>query len=142
MSITTSSRGTDGIESVPTHGEPTGEIQVGGARTIALRTSVLAVLSNHATLDVYSLADGRLLHSWPVAANARGLDMQYGIALITAGRDVYAVNAATGRTAHLVHAPARVAAEIEAPGAAIEFNVAGRARIEFLPMSQIESSTN
>lgn len=67
--------------------------------------------------------------------------MQYGIALITAGHDVYAVNTVTGRTARLFHAPARVAAQIEAPGAAIEFNVAGRGHLAFVPMSRIEAST-
>jgi hypothetical protein len=98
-------------------------------------------LSDHDTLDLYGVESGGVLQSWPVAANANSLDMQYGIALITAGQDVYAVNAATGRTARLFHAPARVAAQLEAPGAAIQFNVAGRGYLKFLPMSQIEAST-
>jgi len=139
--ITTLNVGTDGIRSIPTHGDLTGQVRVGRARAIALRANVLAALSDHGTLDLYDAASGDLLHSWAVAANATSLDMQYGIALVTAGQDVYAVNAATGRAAHLFHAPTRVAAQIEAPGAAIEFNVARRAHIAFLPMSQIEAST-
>jgi hypothetical protein len=48
---------------------------------------------------------------------------------------------ATGRTAHLFHAPTGVAAQIEAPGAAIQFNLGGRGYVRFVPMSRIESST-
>jgi hypothetical protein len=51
------------------------------------------------------------------------------------------MNLATGRTAHLFHAPTRVAAQIEAPGAAIQFNQAGHGYLRFLPMSRIEAST-
>jgi hypothetical protein len=67
--------------------------------------------------------------------------VQYGTALLTAARDVYAMNLATGRTARLFHAPTRVAAEIEAPGAAIQYNVGGRGFLRFVAMSRIESST-
>ena len=44
--------------------------------------------------------------------------------------------------ARLFHAPAKVAAQIEAPGAAIQFNVAGHGHVAFLPMSQIEARTH
>jgi hypothetical protein len=67
--------------------------------------------------------------------------VQYGTALLTTAKDVYAMSLATGRTAHLFHAPTGVAAQIEAPGAAIQFNLGGRGYVRFVPMSQIESST-
>jgi DNA-binding beta-propeller fold protein YncE len=140
VAITALSVGVDRIASIPTRGKLTGEIQVGQARAIALREHVLAALSGRSTLDLYSLPSGRLLHTWPAPASATSVDVQYGIALITAGNDVYAVNTASGKTARIFHAPAKVAAQIEAPGAAIEFNNAGHGHIAFLPMSRIEAS--
>jgi hypothetical protein len=106
-----------------------------------LRRDVVVTLSALGTLDVYGRHTGRRLHSWPVPPKTNALDVQYGTALLTAGKDVYAMNLATGRTAHLFHAPTRVAAQIEAPGAAIQFNQAGRGYLRFLPMSRIEAST-
>jgi hypothetical protein len=133
--------GTRGTVSITTHeGTPVSEVDVGRASAVALRTNVLAVLSGRGTLDVYRVGSGRLLHSWKLPPNATSVDVQYGIALVTAGRDVYAVSTKTGRTAHLFHAPTKVAAQIEAPGAAVQFNAAGRGHIEFLPMSRIEAS--
>jgi hypothetical protein len=140
VAITALAVGVDKTRSIPTRGKLAGEIQVGQARAIALRDDVLAALTGRGTLDLYSLPSGRLLHTWPAPASASSLDVQYGIALITAGNDVYALDTATGKTARLFHAPAKVAAQIEAPGAAIEFNNAGHSQIAFLPMSRIEAS--
>jgi hypothetical protein len=138
--ITALAVGVDKTRSIPTRGKLASEIQVGQARAIALRDRVLAALTGRGTLDLYSLPSGRLLHTWPTPASANSLDVEYGIALITAGNDVYALDTATGKTARLFHAPAKVAAQIEAPGAAIEFNNAGHGHIAFLPMSRIEAS--
>jgi hypothetical protein len=138
--ITDLAVGVDKTRSTPTRGTLAGEIQIGQARAIALRDHVLMALSGRGTLDVYSLPSGRLLRSWPAPASASSLDVQYGIALITAGSDVYTLDTATGKTARLFHAPARVAAQIEAPGAAIEFNRVGHGHIAFVPMSRIEAS--
>ena len=138
--ITALAVGVDQTRSIPTRGKLASEIQVGQARAIALRDHVLAALTGRGTLNVYSLPSGRLLHTWATRVSANSLDVQYGIALITAGNDVYALDTATGKTARLFHAPAKVAAQIEAPGAAIEFNNAGHGHIAFLPMSRIEAS--
>jgi hypothetical protein len=97
------------------------------------------VLTRRGTLDIHGTASRKRLHSWPVAANATSLDLHYGIALITAGRDVYAVDVETGRTAHLFHAPTGVSAELEGLGAVIQFNAAGRGQVRFVPMSRIEA---
>ena len=121
-------------------GALTRQLRVGSTRAVALRKNVVAALSNRGTLNVYSISSGQRLHSWRVARDASSLDVQYGIALLTAGHDVYAVNLATGRAAHLFHAPTRVAAQIEAPGAAIQYNLAGHGHLGFIPMSQIEAS--
>ena len=118
---------------------PVAAVRVGAARAIALRPGTLAVLTRRGTLDVYETASRKRLHSWRVPAKAASLDLHYGIALVTAGRDVFAVNVDTGRTARLMHAPARVSAELEGLGAVIQFNTAGRGHVRFVPMSQIEA---
>jgi hypothetical protein len=122
-------------------GRSEGHFYVGKARAIALRRGTLAAL-RRGSLDVYDTASGRLVHSWKVPAGARSVDLQYGIALLAAGRDVIAVNVTTGRTARLFHAPGRVAAQIEAPGAAVQFNVGDRGFLRFIPMSAIEAQTS
>ena len=116
------------------------QLRVGPARAVALRGNLVAALSNRGTLDVFSISSGERLHSWRVARNASSLDVQYGIALLAAGRDVYAVNLATGWVTNLFHAPARVAAQIEAPGAVIQYNLAGHGHLGFIPLSRIEAS--
>jgi hypothetical protein len=116
-------------------------IATGRARAVALRPSLVVALTTRGTLEVFSRPSGGRLHSWRVPPGTRRLDVQYGTALLTAARDVYAMNLATGRTARLFHAPTRVAAEIEAPGAAIQYNVGGRGFLRFVAMSRIESST-
>lgn len=134
--------GTQGKVSITTRGgKSTGQIETGRSRAVALRRNFLAALTDRGTLDVYSRDSGRRLHSWPVPPETTSLDVQYGTALLTAGKDVYGMNLATGRTARLLHAPTRVAAQIEAPGAAIQFNQAGRGYLRFIPMSRIETST-
>lgn len=126
---------------VTSNGRAVGRLSVGKASAIALRRNTLAVL-RQGTLDVYDTASARSVHSWSVPANATAVDLHYGIALVTAGRDVVAVNTTTGRTARLLHAPARVAAQIEAPGAAIQFNVGAHGYLRFIPMSVIEARTS
>jgi hypothetical protein len=134
--------GAHGAVSITTRsGSELGRIETGRSRAVALRGDVLVALSDGGMLNVYSRDDGLLLHSWPAPAGSTSLDVQYGTALLTAGKDVYAMNVATGRTAHLFHAPTRVAAQIEAPGVALQFNVAGAGHLRFVPMSRVEALT-
>lgn len=115
-------------------------VQVGDARAISLRRNTLAVLAD-GRLDVYSTTNGRRVQTWPVGAEARSVDLHFGLALVASGRDVYSFDLITGRSAHLLRTPTRVAAQLEAPGAAIQYNADGRGYVRFLPMSWIESRT-
>ena len=124
---------------VTREGRSVGTIHVGAARAVSLQPETLAVLTPRGTLDVYRTASRKRIHSWRVPANATSLDLAYGIALLTAGRDVFAVNVETGRTAHLMHARGRVSAQLEGPGAAIQFNTQAGGQLRFLPMSWIEA---
>jgi hypothetical protein len=132
----------DGTVSIVTRsGRLVGQLSVGSSRAIALRRKTLAVLG-HASLTLYRLGSNHSVQRWTVPADATSVDLQYGIALLTAGHDVIAVNTSTGRTARLLHAPGRVEGQIEAPGATVAFNVGNRGHLRFIPMSVIEARTS
>ena len=131
----------DGTVAVVTRaGLPVGRVHLAGARAIALRRDTLAVLTP-GRLGMYRVRTGERVAIWNVAPGATSVDLHYGIALITAGRDVYALDVETGRTAHLLRAPARATAELEAPGAVVQFNAGGHGHLRFLSMSWIEART-
>lgn len=131
----------DGSVTIVTrYGRSTARIDVGTARAVALHQKTLAVL-RPSRLDVYDLRTRQLSGSFRVPSGASSVDVQYGIALVTAGRDVLAINTATGRTARLARGPGRIAAQIEAPGAVVQYNVGPRGILRFIPMSVIEART-
>ena len=108
------------------------------ARAIALRRDHLVVLRRGA-LDVYALLDGRLLHTWRVpAGTSPAVDVHYGVALLTAGRDVLAVNLATGRRRVLVTAPRPVRAHLDDIGAVYTYNEGHSGVLGFIPFAQVE----
>jgi hypothetical protein len=112
----------------------------GPAGAIALRDGTVAVLRS-GRLDVYNAETGLLAHSWPVPAAAHSVSLHYGIAVLAARGDVYALNVETGRTARLLHARGDAAAQIGSPGAVVEFNVGERGYLRLIPMSRIEALT-
>jgi hypothetical protein len=114
-------------------------IRVGPARAVSLRPGRLAVLRRHGRLYVYATATGQLLDSWPVPAGTSKVDMQFGIALLTAGRSVYALDVVRGRMVRVLRAPSAVMAQLEAPGVAFVSNTAGRGHIRFLPIARIQA---
>jgi hypothetical protein len=131
----------DGAVAVLTErGAPVSRFAAGSARAIALHGDTVAVLRS-GRLDVYSAATGLQTHSWRVPADARTVDLQYGIAVLAAGDDVFALNVATGHTARLLHAPGRVAAQLDSPGAVVQYNAGGHGSLRFIPMSTIEART-
>jgi hypothetical protein len=131
----------DGTATVTsTGGDLVSSFAPGPARAIALRGNTVAVLRS-GRLDVYSAETGLRTHSWSAPANARSVDLYYGIAVVAAGDDVLALNVATGRTAHLFHAPSRVAAQVDSPGAVVQFNAGGHGYLRFIPMSTLETRT-
>ncbi len=122
------------------HGAPVSNFAAGQAPAIALRGDTVAVLrSGH--LDIYSAETGALTNTWVVPANARSVDLYYGIAVVAAGDNVFALNVATGRTARLLRAPGRVAVRIDSPGAVVQFNAGGNGYLRFIPLSTLEART-
>jgi hypothetical protein len=121
-------------------GDLVSRFEAGQARAVALRGDTVAVLG-HGRLAVYSAATGLQTDSWPVPADARSVDLQYGIAVIAAGGDVLALNLSTGRIARLLHVDGRAAAQVDSSGAVVDFNVGRRGYLRFIPMSTIEART-
>jgi hypothetical protein len=134
----------DGTVKVMSVSDESGDLissfDAGPARAIALRGATVAVLRS-GRLDVYNAETGALSKSWPVPANARSVDLHYGIAVVAAGNDVFALNVGTGHTARLLHAPGRVAARIDSPGAVVQFNAGGHGYLRLIRMSTIEART-
>jgi hypothetical protein len=122
-------------------GDLVSRFDAGPARAVALRGDTVAVL-RRGRLAVYSAATGLLTNSWPVPANARSVDLHYGIAVVAAGGNVLALNVGTGRIARLLHVHGRAAAQIDSPGAVVQFNVGERGYLRFIPMSTIEARTS
>lgn len=110
-------------------------------RAIALRKGRLAVLTSAHRLQVFDVPSGRLLHSWRVPDGVRSaVDVHYGVAALTAGSRVYALDIATGRTAVIAEAPAAAKAEIEAPGIVYQFNSGGHGFLRLVPFAKLRAA--
>jgi hypothetical protein len=129
----------DGTVSVRTgRAAPTRTIAVGAARAIALHAQQLVSLTERGTLDVHDVVSGRRIASWPAPAGARPrLDVHFGVAVLTSGREVQIVSLANGRTVVAARAPAPAIAAIEAPGIAYASR-GSRGSVRFVPFSRIE----
>ena len=111
------------------------------SRAIALRGHRLVSVTTAGRLEVWNTSTGRRLHAWPLPAGTRSsVDLQYGIAVFTAGRSVYGMDVATGRTAMLARAGAAVRAQIEPLGVAYTYNRGGHGFLRLVPMSSVERS--
>lgn len=114
-------------------------VNVPGATSFAVRGSAVVATTRQGRLAVVSLS-GRRLHSWAIPAGASHVDVQYGIAIVTAGSSVYAVDVATGRTARLAVATGLVGAQIEPVGVVYATTTARRGMIRLIPMSRVETA--
>ena len=109
-----------------------------GARAVALRHDELVVLTRR-KLDVYSVADGWLLHGWTVPpATDPAVDVHYGFALLTVGKEVVAVRLSNGQRRVLLAAPARVRAQVDDIGAVYVYNSRRAGVLGFIPFAAVE----
>jgi hypothetical protein len=111
-----------------------------GAISLALSGSELVVAARDGRLHVYAMSSGQELHSWRLPTHAGHVDLQYGIALVTAGRSVYAIDVASGRTARLASAPVPARAQIEPIGVVYAYSINGRGTARFIPMRRVEGA--
>lgn len=110
-----------------------------GATTLALGAKVVVVTTRDNRLGIYSVASGRLLHRWMLPRGAAHVDLQYGIAVVTAGHSVYAINTASGRTQRVAVTPLAVRAQIEPIGIVYAYSTKTRGTAKLIPMSRVES---
>jgi len=114
------------------------QLHLDAPRALALRAGRLLVWAN-GTLAVRDAKTGELLATWNVP---RGLtaapDAHYGVAVLTAGRKVYALSLSTGRMALIARTPTRVMAQIEAPGIAYAYNTGGHGVLRFVPLTVVQ----
>jgi hypothetical protein len=105
------------------------------ATSLAMRADTIAATTRFGRLDVYR--GGLRMHSWRLpTGTAPHVDLHFGIAVVTAGNAVYAVNVATGRTARLASAPSAPRAQIETIGVVYAYGKVAR----LIPMSRVEAA--
>ena len=110
-----------------------------GARALALRGNQLTVVTRAGTLDTYALWDGRLLHRWRLpAGTAPAVDVHYGAAVVSAGRQLLAIGLSTGRERVLLRAPAPVRAHLDDIGVVYTYNVGRSGVLGFIPFAVVE----
>jgi hypothetical protein len=115
-------------------------VTASGATAIALRRNRL-VTTRDGRLDVYSVHTGARLHSWPLPAGAAAhVDLQYGIAVVTAGRAIYAIDVSSGRRAQLAVAPVAARAQIEPIGVVYTYSIGDRGTAMLVPINRVESA--
>jgi hypothetical protein len=115
-------------------------LDVPGATSFAVRRNLVVATTRQGRLEVVSLPTGRRLHSWAIPAGASHVDVQYGIAVVTAGSSVYGVDVASGRTARLAVAHGLVGAQVEPIGVVYATTTAKRGMIRLIPMSRVETA--
>jgi hypothetical protein len=105
------------------------------ASALALRGNVVVTTTRTGRLDVYS--SGKRVHSWPLPVGTRhAVDLQYGIAVVTAGNAVYGLNIANGHTAQLAWTPSAPGAQIGSIGVVYTYGSVAR----LVPMSRVEEA--
>ena len=110
-----------------------------GARALALRGNELTVITRTGTLDTYALWSGDLLHRWRLpAGTAPAVDVHYGVAVVSAGRQLVAINLSTGRQRVLLTAPQPVRAHLDDIGVVYAYNVGSGGVLGFIPFAAVE----
>jgi hypothetical protein len=123
-------------------GESLNSLQASGARAIALRGESVLALMKDDTLQVFDAETGALRSTWRVPQGVRPeVDAYYQVAVLSRGRQIFALNLATGRIALMATAPRLAHAQIEAPGIAYGYNLRGHGELRFIPLSKIERAT-
>ena len=131
----------DTVEVRTIYGAFQARFDVGKARAIAFRNNRVVTLGRNVVSE-FDAATGEWLRGWHVPAGVRSrIDVHFGIAVLTRGSTVYALDLDTGRIAALANAPAPVVnAEIEAPGIAYAFNSSGTGHARFIRFADIEAA--
>ena len=113
-------------------------VPAAGVRAIALRADKLVMLRRR-SLDVYDVSSGLRLHRWLVPAGvAPAVDVHFGVAVLSAGRDVLALTLETGRKAVLFRSPTPVRAHLDEAGVVYRYNSGRNGVLGFIPFAVVE----
>jgi hypothetical protein len=131
------------VEVRTTSGEFVSSPKAHQARAITLRDDTLLVLTTDDMLEVFNVGTGALRSTWHLPRGVRSdVDAHYGVAVVTRGRQIFAVNVATGRTVLIATAPRPARAQIEAPGIAYGYNLGRHGVLRFIPLTLVERRTS
>jgi hypothetical protein len=114
------------------------EFPPSGVTSVGLSGKLLAAATSNGRLNVYSLATGERVHAWRLPAGAGHVDLQYGIAVVGAGRAVYALDVFTGRTARVAVAPRTASAQIEPIGIVYSYSSKTQGTAKVVPVATLE----
>jgi hypothetical protein len=127
-----------GSQMGPQQGALIQSVDVGKASAIALEGNDLVALAGN-RLDVFNVKAGRLAHSWRVSTNARGLDLQDGIAAFANGRTAVVLDTRTGRSAVVGRGASRLTGvQIEGPGVAFAWTSGTKGVARFLTTRTVD----
>jgi len=115
-------------------------VEASGATSLALRRDLLVTTTRGGRLDVYSVPSGARLHSWGLPSGATNVDLRYDIAVVTAGRAIYALDVSSGRTARLAVTPTVPHAEIGSMGIVYTYSVGNRGTAKIVPINRVEDA--
>ena len=108
-------------------------------RAIALRGSQLAVATGSGRLELWDLESRSREHSWLLPRGTRpAIDVQYGIAVFSSARTVYAMRLDTGRVVALAHVPHSTRVQIEEPGVVYAYNTGRGSVMRFIALAAVE----
>ena len=120
-------------------GELAGTIQDPDATAVALRANRVVVLTRSGRLQVFAAATQEKRSDWAAPAGVSShVDVQFGVAVLTAGKKVFAVSLKTGRPILVATAPGAVSAEIEPPGIAYSYNTGAGGHVRFIRFAKVE----
>jgi hypothetical protein len=122
-------------------GELAATVQEPDAAALALRANRLVVLTRSGRLHVFASDTWEQVSDWAAPAGVSPhVDVQFGVAVLTAGRRVFAVSLKTGRRVILARAPGVVQAEIEPPGVAYAYNTSSGGHLRFIRFAEVEAA--
>ena len=84
---------------------------------------------------------GTLLHRWRLpAGTAPAVDVHYGVAVVTAGRELYAINLSTGGSACCCGRRQPVRAHLDDIGVVYAYNAGSGGVLGFIPFAAVEQA--
>ena len=127
------------IELLASDGSRIATFDTGSPQAVALRGRKLVVVTRAGELEIWNVRTRVREHTWSLpAGTAPAIDAQYGIAVFTAARTVYALRLDTGRVVALARTHRGVRVQIEAPGVVYTYNAHGRGIMRFVRLAVVE----